>query len=93
MLCITLSCWQLPQRLSRKESTCDAGASGDTDATPGWGRSLGGGHGNSLQYSCLENPMDQVEPGQATVGGLTKSWTRLKQLGTQACSYLKILKL
>ena len=26
---------------------------------PGSGRSLGGGHGNPLQYSCLENPMDK----------------------------------
>ena len=26
---------------------------------PGWERSLGGGHGNPLQYSCLENPMDR----------------------------------
>jgi len=28
-------------------------------STPGWGRSLGGGNGNPLQYSCLENPMDR----------------------------------
>ena len=28
-------------------------------STPGLGRSLGGGHGNPLQYSCLENPMDR----------------------------------
>ena len=26
---------------------------------PGWGRSPGGGHGNPLQYSCLQNPMDR----------------------------------
>ena len=26
---------------------------------PGWGRSSGGGHGNPLQYSCLENPMNR----------------------------------
>ena len=26
---------------------------------PGWGRSLGGGHGNPLQYSCLKNPIDK----------------------------------
>ena len=30
----------------------------DADSTPGLGRSPGGGHGNPLQYSCLENPMD-----------------------------------
>jgi len=39
-----------------KESTCNVG---DLDSIPGWGRSPGGGHGNPLQYSCLENPMDR----------------------------------
>ena len=39
-----------------KESTCHAGDAGDTGSIPGSGRSHGGGHGNSLQYSCLENP-------------------------------------
>ena len=37
---------------------------------------LGEGNGNPLQYSCLENPMDR-EAWQATVRGVTKSWTRL----------------
>ena len=32
----------------------------DTGSIPGSGRSPGGGHGNPLQYSCLENPMDRV---------------------------------
>ena len=32
---------------------------GDIDSVPGWGRSLGGGHGKPLQYSCLENSMDR----------------------------------
>ena len=31
----------------------------DSESIPGWGRSPGGGHGNPLQYSCLENPMDR----------------------------------
>ena len=39
-----------------KESTCNAG---DMGLIPGLGRSPGGGHGNPLQYSCLENPMDR----------------------------------
>ena len=43
---------------------------------PGLGRSPGGGHGNPLQYSGLENPMDRGA-WQATVHGVTKSWTRL----------------
>ena len=37
----------------------------------------GGGHGNPLQYSCLENPMDR-EAWQATVHRITKSWIQLK---------------
>ena len=44
---------------------------------PGSGRSAGGGHGNSLQYSCLENPMDS-EALQATVHGVAKTWTPLR---------------
>ena len=38
---------------------------------PGLGRSPGEGHGNPLQYSCLENPMDRGV-WQATVHGITK---------------------
>ena len=43
---------------------------------PGLGRPPGGGHGNPLQYSCLENAMDRGA-WQATVHGGHKSWTRL----------------
>ena len=42
--------------------------------------SPGGGHGNPLQYSCLENPMDRGA-WQATVHRVTKSQTRLKRSG------------
>ena len=44
---------------SGKESTCNAGDSGDVGLIPGSGRSPGGRHGKTLQYSCLENPMDR----------------------------------
>ena len=37
----------------------NAGDLRDVDSIPESGRSLGGGHGNPLQYSCLENPMDR----------------------------------
>ena len=46
----------LPWWLSGKVSTCNAG---DMGSIPGSGRSPGGGNGNSLQYSCLENSMDR----------------------------------
>ena len=41
-----------------KESTCNAGATGGSGSVPVLGRSPAGGHGNLLQYSCLENLMD-----------------------------------
>ena len=48
-----------------KESACNAG---DLGSIPGLGRSPGGGHGNPLQYSCLENPMDKGACGPQSIG-------------------------
>ena len=45
---------------------------GDAGSVPGWGRAPRGGHGNPLQYSCLENPIDRGA-GWATVHGVTES--------------------
>ena len=56
-----------------KASTCNAG---DLGSIPGSGRSPGGGNGNPLQYSCLENPMDGGA-WRATVHGVAKSRRRL----------------
>ena len=53
----------------------------DMGSIPGLGRSPGGGHGNPLQYSCLENPADR-EAWWVAVHRVTKSWTLLKQLCT-----------
>ena len=47
---------------------------GDVSLIPGSGRSPGGGNGNPLQYSCLENPMDRGA-WWATVHGVGKSQT------------------
>ena len=55
----------------------NAGDIRDKSLIPGSGRSPGGGHGNPLQDSCLENPMSRGAR-RATVHGVTKSWTRLK---------------
>ena len=49
----------------------------DAGLIPGLGRFPGGWHGNPLQYSCLENPMDRGAK-QATVHDVAKSWTQLK---------------
>ena len=55
-----------PGGLVGKEPACNAGDTGDMGSIPGLGRSPGGGHGNPLQCSCLENPMDRGA-WQATV--------------------------
>ena len=47
----------------------------------GRGRSPGEGHGNPLQYSCLENPMD-IGAWRVTIHRVSKSQTQLKQLNT-----------
>ena len=68
-----------------KESSCNAG---DLSLIPELRRSLGKGNGYLLQYSCLENPMDRGA-WQATVHGVTKSWTQLKQLSMYlSCIFL-----
>ena len=64
-----------------KNPPANAGDIRDVGLTPGAGRSPGRGHGNPLQYSCLENPTDR-EAWWATVHSVAKSWTQLKQLST-----------
>ena len=66
------------------ESACSAG---DPGSVPRWGRSPGEGNGNPLQYSCLENPRDGGA-WQATVQGVAKSWTRLRDF---ICTFLSDL--
>ena len=65
----------LPYSLVGKESACNAG---DLGLIPELGRSPGGGNGNPLQYSCLENPMDR-RAWQAVIHGVVKSWTQLSE--------------
>ena len=60
-----------------KNQPANAGDVGDTGSIPGTGRSPGGGNGNPLPYSCLENPTDRGA-WQATVQRVAKSWMRLK---------------
>ena len=72
---------RLPKWLSgkkkkkKKKSTCQCNRHG---SIPGSGRSLGGGNGNPLQYSCLDNPMGRGA-WWATVHGIPKSRTRLSE--------------
>ena len=51
----------------------NAGKLTDTGSIPGLGRSSGGGNGNPLQYSCLENPIDRGAWWATVHGGRNKS--------------------
>ena len=75
----TLTCRASQVALVAKHPPASEGDIRDVGSIPGLGRSLGGGHGNSLQYFCLENPMDR-RGWQATVHRVTKTWTQLKAL-------------
>ena len=52
--------WGFPGALVVKNLPANAGDLRDAGSTPGLGRSSGGGNGNPLQYSCLENPLDRA---------------------------------
>ena len=70
-----------------KNLLANAGDVRDASSTPGSGRSPGGGNGNLLQYSCLENSHGQRSL-MAAVHGVAKSQIRLKQLSTHVPSSL-----
>ena len=61
------------------EVKASAPNAGDLGSIPGSGRPPGVGNGNSLQYSCLKNPMDRGA-WRATVHGVAKSQTQLSDL-------------
>ena len=75
--------WAFQVALVVKNPAVNAGDIRDKDSIPGLGRSLKGGRGNPLQYSCLENPMDRGA-WRPTAHRITKSLTRLKWLSTHA---------
>ena len=84
-VCLAYSVFKygLPPWYSSKESVCNAGDSGDVGLIPELRRFPRRGHGNPLQYSWLESPMDRGA-WQTTVHRVAKSWTQLKQLSTHA---------
>ena len=69
--------WGFPAGSVVKNPPANAGDTGDLGLIPGLGRSPGEGNGNPLQYPCLEKLMDRGA-WQATVHGITKSQTRLR---------------
>ena len=78
----------LPWWINRKESACNVGASGDVGSISGSGRSPGGGRGNPLQYSCLENLMDRGAWWVKSMG-VAKSRTQLQWLSTAQCIFFR----
>ena len=68
---VVLNLMASPGDSDGKESAC---SKGDQGFSLWLGGSPGEGNGNPLQYSCLENPMDRGA-WQATMNGVTKSWT------------------
>ena len=71
LLTICMSSLGFPGGSDSKASACNVG---DQGSIPGSGRSPGEGNGNSLQFSCLENPMFRGT-WRATVYGVMKSRT------------------
>ena len=63
--------WASQVALVVKNPPANAREARGVGSIPRLGRSLGEGNGNSLQYSCLESPMEKG----ASVHGVTKSWT------------------
>ena len=77
---ICLTCF--PGGASGKEPPGDTGDLRGTGSIPGSGRCPGGGHGNTLQGSCLENPVGRGA-WQAAVHGVAKSRARLRRHDTR----------
>ena len=72
--------FDFPGGSDSKESSCNAE---DLDSIPGLGRCPGEGNGNSLQCSCMRNPMDRGA-WWATVQGFAKGRTRLSDLAQES---------
>ena len=70
---------QIPIELVVKNLLANAEDVRDVSLIPESGRYPAEGHGNPIQYSCLENPMDSGA-WWATVHRVTKNQTQLKQL-------------
>ena len=75
-----------------KNPPANTGDTGDEGLIPGSGRSPGGGNGNPLQYSCLENPMGKGA-WQTAVQRVTQSGIQRKQLSTHAGASEEVFRL
>ena len=75
--------WSPSEWTGVKNPPANAGEIGDSGSIPGSGRSPGEGNGHSLQYSCLENPIDRE-----ACPGVSKSQTRLSNLACMLVKYV-----
>ena len=82
--------WKNCKDSSLKNLPANAEDIRDVGLISGSGRSLGGEHGNLLQYSCLENPMDRGT-WWAAVHRVAKSQTQLKWLSLHMCIESKFI--
>ena len=79
-LCILIQQYWASQVVLVVRNPCaSTGDIRDVGSIPGSGRSSGGGHGNTLSYTCLENPMDRG-PWRATVHRVVKNQTQPSDL-------------
>ena len=78
--------WASQVAIVVKNSPASVGDKRDAGLIPGLGRCFKGGHGNPLQYSCLENPLDRGALW-ATVHRVTKSQIQLKWLHARVFAY------
>ena len=76
--------WSFPDGSDGEESACNAG---DQGSIPRSGRSLGRGHGNPLQYSCLDNPMGRGA-WWATAHGVAEESDTTERLTLRHTRYL-----
>ena len=83
-ICTYVYAWASQVAQLVKNPPASVGDARDVGSILGSGRSPGGGNGNPLQYSCLENPMGRGA-WRATVHRVAKIQIRLKQLSTHAC--------
>ena len=81
--------WASQVVLVVKTPPAHAGDVRDAGSIPGWGRPPGGGHGNPLQHSCLENPTDKGVL-QPAVAGVAKSGTRLSNLARAQQAHVSV---
>ena len=89
LLVVSVALRSFPGGTSGKEPACQCRRHKRHGFDPWVGRSPGGGHGNPLQYSCLENPMHRGA-WRATVYSVPQSWTWLKWLSTHAHMALRL---